>query len=58
MRVLPLAEFVAAFGCGLCVDFEGRMLYLSDHQESTGSKDIYWQKAVKFRSRYKVLADD
>jgi hypothetical protein len=41
VRVLPLAEFVAALlGCGLCVDFEGRMLYLSDHQESTGSKDI------------------
>jgi hypothetical protein len=35
------AEFVAALlGCGLCVDFEGKMLYLSDHQESTGSKDI------------------
>ena len=40
MRVLPLAEFVAALlGCGLCVDFEGRMLYPRD---DGAERDLGW----------------
>ena len=39
MEVVLRAELIAMLVVA-CVDFEGKMLYLSDHQESTGSKEL------------------